>query len=281
RPRSTMKLLLIGCVLASAYSVKLDNLRSGQYLERTPNNNLVQITYTGVQDGGLYDNSQYAGSERYGYNNQFSNQLSNQVSHVNYNYRNQLLNNAKIYNRNQRYGNINQYLNNQGSQNQFSNQNPRLNQYNQQNQRINQVNKINQDFNQENHNVNQHTYYSQQNRVFNQQYGPFSFNNHQFANPNLVEISIDENRHQQLFQNPNRLGLGQEFQSQENQQSASIRDGRLFSGCNPNLNTQYTMCLQKCNSLDLILEPECRIMAWVNMKDSCWNSRSSMICPVP
>merc|ERR1712168_1543954 len=173
---TTMKLIVIGCLLASAYSANLEALAGpqGQYFERTPNNNLVQIKYVGAGSG---------------------------------------LNNAAFNSQNQRTGNFNQELNNQQFQAQVSSQNQRLNQNNQQNQ-------FTQVFTQGTQNLNQQSQvaqFAQQNQGFSVVNAkPFSFNGNQFANPNLVEVSFDENRHQQFIANQERQR--QQFQTQPKQQ---------------------------------------------------------------
>merc|ERR1719431_472078 len=173
-----MKLIVIGCLLASAYSANLEALAGpqGQYFERTPNNNLVQIKYVGAGSG---------------------------------------LNNAAFNSQNQRTGNFNQELNNQQFQAQVSSQNQRLNQNNQQNQ-------FTQVFNQGTQNLNQQSQvaqFAQQNQGFSVVNAkPFSFNGNQFANPNLVEVSFDENRHQQFIANQERQS--QQFQTQPKQGQA-------------------------------------------------------------
>merc|ERR1719431_1809142 len=173
-----MKLIVIGCLLASAYSANLEALAGpqGQYFERTPNNNLVQIKYVGAGSG---------------------------------------LNNAAFNSQNQRTGNFNQELNNQQFQAQVSSQNQRLNQNNQQNQ-------FTQVFTQGTQNLNQQSQvaqFAQQNQGFSVVNAkPFSFNGNQFANPNLVEVSFDENRHQQFIANQERQS--QQFQTQPKQGQA-------------------------------------------------------------
>merc|ERR1712168_1533146 len=175
---TTMKLIVIGCLLASAYSANLEALAGpqGQYFERTPNNNLVQIKYVGAGSG---------------------------------------LNNAAFNSQNQRTGNFNQELNNQQFQAQVSSQNQRLNQNNQQNQ-------FTQVFTQGTQNLNQQSQvaqFAQQNQGFSVVNAkPFSFNGNQFANPNLVEVSFDENRHQQFIANQERQR--QQFQTQPKQGQA-------------------------------------------------------------
>merc|ERR1739838_385470 len=157
---STMKLIVIGCLLASAYSANLEALAGpqGQYFERTPNNNLVQIKYVGAGSG---------------------------------------LNNAAFNSQNQRTGNFNQELNNQ--QNQFTQV------FTQGTQNLNQQSQVAQ--------------FAQQNQGFSVVNAkPFSFNGNQFANPNLVEVSFDENRHQQFIANQERQR--QQFQTQPKQGQA-------------------------------------------------------------
>merc|ERR1712168_188598 len=166
---TTMKLIIIGSLLALASSANLEALDivpgSPQFFDRTPNNNLVQIKYIGAQSG-------------------FNNAIHNTQS--------------------QGGGNFNQEFNSQRFQNQINSQNQRINQINQQNQRINQ---FSQGFNQGSQNLNQQiqvSQVSQQNRGVIGNTEPFSFNNNQFSNPNLVEVSFDEKRHQQFLQSQER-----------------------------------------------------------------------------
>ncbi|CAL4165529.1 unnamed protein product, partial [Meganyctiphanes norvegica] len=119
-PHDTMKLIVLGCVLATVYSeANLEALGPAQHFERTPNNNLVQVKNIGAHPG---------------------------------------LNNGLFNSQNQRSSSYNQGLNNQRFQSQFKNQ--RLNQqsqtfnqasqaFNQQNQNLNQQNQLSQ-FSQQN-----------------------------------------------------------------------------------------------------------------------------------
>merc|ERR1740137_383059 len=175
-----MKLIVIGCLLASAYSANLEALAGpqagpqGQYFERTPNNNLVQIKYIGAGSGGL--------------------------------------NNAAFNSQNQRTGNFNQELNNQQFQ---------TTQVSSQNQKLNQQNQVAQ--------------FAQQNTGFGVNAKPFSFSNYQFANPNLVEVSFDENRHQQFIANQERQSQqfqtqpkqGQDFQNQQRQRQQQAQQQQI------------------------------------------------------
>merc|ERR1740137_95215 len=188
-----MKLIVIGCLLASAYSANLEALAGpqGQYFERTPNNNLVQIKYIGAGSGGL--------------------------------------NNAAFNSQNQGTGNFNQELNKQQFQTtQVSSQNQRLNQNNQQNQGLNQFTPV---LNQQ----NQVAQFAQQNTGFSVNAKPFSFSNNQFANPNLVEVTFDENRRQQFIADQERQSQqiqtqpkqGQDFQNQQRQRQQQAQQQQI------------------------------------------------------
>merc|ERR1712106_774400 len=237
-----------------------ESLNSGQYFQRTPNNNLVQKTHVGAHGGGVYGNRQHTDSQRYGYNNQFN----NQGSQVSYSNRNQLFNTLSSYSQNQRYGgSFNQNSNTQRSQNQFTNQNQiyqnQLNSQNQQNQRSqNQFNQQNKRFNQ----VNQYNQRSQ--NQFNQQTVlPYSANNNQFTN-----------RQQQPFRQ------GRDFQDQEIQQGGQrTDDGRFILLCPASVAVDYLACQLRCQALSSCLESKCLLEAWANRNKACWNGNPNMICP--
>merc|ERR1712106_219349 len=275
-----------------------ESLNSGQYFQRTPNNNLVQKTHVGAHGGGVYGNRQYTDSQRYGYNNQFN----NQGSQVSYSNRNQLFNTPSSYSQNQRYGggSFNQNSNTQRSQNQFTNQNQiyqnQLNSQNQRNQKFNQVNQYNQrsqnQFNQQNQRFNQLT---QQNQRFNQMSSAFnqksqnlnqrnqaasqfSHRSHGFNQQSVLPYSANNNQFTNRQQQPFRQG--RDFQDQEIQQGGQrTDDGRFILLCPASVAVDYLACQLRCQALSSCLESKCLLEAWANRNKACWNGNPNMICP--